>query len=1010
MPIPCEKNTLKWTISVMALILNVTGLMAQPGTRIDLPKPEKFQNRVLKSEKTPDSRIPPVKRFQQNIVTKFNFHFNAENELNDAILAVRQSHKDDYTRLLTFFDHSPAEAEGQKAELDSVVIKCNNGILLHDLRNDWIDDLYLLMGKAYYMRNELDSAVYAFQYINYSFQPRTKAELGYEKTIASRIDGSKDAVSIASPEKKGLLPRVLHHTPVRNDAILWLLRTLIEQQSMNEAGGLIELLKNDRSLPARLQDGLSEMRAYWFYKSQQYDSAAFHLERALDLAPTPRERARTEFLVAQLHALSVNPAAAGRMYEKVVTHTTDPVMEAYARINSMNLLTASEDTTLIDRNLNDLLKMARKSRYEEYRHIIYYAAAQLEMKRSHFPGAIYHLSNSIATNATDPALKNKTWLELGGLAFGRQDYRLARMSYDSIQTAELAAPDSQLVAERKPVLISLIYWLDQLATEDSLQRIADLPEAERKSYIRELSKKLRKAQGINEDEASTSSSFVSPLADKDNEPVNMFAANESKGEWYFYNAGLRNQGFRQFQSKWGKRPNIDNWRRLSAVNTQLNAAARGLNPPDMNPDAPAAAAAAQTAEAPPVDLSEDGMMARLPLTPELRQASNDTIQSALFNLGRLFREELDDCDQSSRYLSSLLDRFPATPFVESALYHLAVCSKGRGDASKASFYRNHLSRLHPNSPLLQKIDDPGKAATMQTAERTEATRKYEEVYDRMLSGRFEEAFLLKQSADSSYGPKYWTDQLMYVEAIYHVSRRADSVAISRLEELRKRPGSKLSAKAETLLDVIKRRQEIEDYLTKLEIKRYPEDSLILPEEPVVIRKQERIEPKSTPMTPDSLKLAPAAPLVARIDSSLIPRKDTLNLITRKPGSYYFQPADSQVVVMLLDRVDPVYRNEARIGLSGYHRSQFPDMGLTIRVDGFSEDVRLLLIEGFEDLASALSYIDQIRKVSPTELFPWMPADRYRYFPVSVPDLPLFMEKKDEPAYLEFLRRHLPGKF
>jgi hypothetical protein len=308
------------------------------------------------------------------------------------------------------------------------------------------------------------------------------------------------------------------------------------------------------------------------------------------------------------------------------------------------------------------------------------------------------------------------------------------------------------------------------------------------------------------------------------------------------------------------------------------------------------------------------------------------------------------------------------------------------------------------------IDDPAKAANMQQAERTEATRKYEEVYDRMLSGRFEEAFQLKRAADSTYGAKYWTDQLMYVEALYHVSRQEDSVAILRLEALSKRTGSKLTAKAETLLDVIKRRKEIEEYLTKLDIKRYPEDSIILPDEPVIVRKPAQIEQKTPVAVPNAAPVASQSPLVAKLDSSILPARDTMTRVVRKPGSYYFQPADSQVVVMLLDRVDPVYRNEARVGLAGYHRAQFPDMGLTIRVDGFNDDIRMLVIEGFEDLASALQYIEQVRKVSPTELFPWMPADRYRYFPVSVPDIPLFMEKKDSGGYLDFLRLHLPGKF
>ena len=55
-------------------------------------------------------------------------------------------HKDDYSNLLPFYNYDLKTTAGDKAELDSVIYKAKTGIVLHDLRNDWIDDLYLLVG------------------------------------------------------------------------------------------------------------------------------------------------------------------------------------------------------------------------------------------------------------------------------------------------------------------------------------------------------------------------------------------------------------------------------------------------------------------------------------------------------------------------------------------------------------------------------------------------------------------------------------------------------------------------------------------------------------------------------------------------------------------------------------------------------------------------------------------------------------------------------------------------
>ena len=38
--------------------------------------------------------------------------------------------------------------------------------------------------------------------------------------------------------------------------------------------------------------------------------------------------------------------------------------------------------------------------------------------------------------------------------------------------------------------------------------------------------------------------------------------NNTKGDWYFYNTSVKSKGFNEFKRVWGKRQNVDNWRRI----------------------------------------------------------------------------------------------------------------------------------------------------------------------------------------------------------------------------------------------------------------------------------------------------------------------------------------------------------------------------------------------------------------------------------------------------------------
>jgi len=1036
-------------------------LFGQPGASIDLPKPKKFENRILASEKSTSSKMNFLKRFNHNLNTRYNFYFLASNELNDVVSSAKQSFRDDFSQLLPFYNLSLAQTQSQKSELDSVMLKCNNGILLHDLRNDWIDDLYLLMGKAYFYQKIFDSAAITFQYINYAFQPRDKDEIGYDKYVGSNRNTTGNVYTISTPEKKNIVSRTIGHTPVRNDAILWLVHTLIELGQQNEAWSLMTTLRRDAALPGRLDPKLEEMFALWFYKSEQFDSAASHLVLALPSADNQNEKSRWEFLAAQLFEKSGNKEDADRLYARCINHTTDPVMEAYARISQIRLVTGDDEEKRIRMNLEALMDMAKKAKYEEYRHTIYYAAAQLELSMSKPANAMDLYKKSLQNNYTDPDLKNKTFLELGNLAFDQRNYNLAYTCYDSVSVADGDELELNLITSRKAILSDLLLNMENIRVEDSLQKIADMPEVERNAYLKSQVRKLRKEKGLKEEEAVTNGTTSAASTDnQENQAVDLFATNNGKGEWYFYNASQKAQGFKQFQSRWGKRPNLDNWRRMSAVSKQINLInAKAARDPE------ASSAQLSNAKTQVTTISLEALLANLPLTAEQREISNDTIQQSLYRIAKIFQNKLGDCEETIRYYEELLNRFQDTKYQEEALFGLCYCYQKSGNTAKVNFYKGFLTRNFNKSKYLDYLNNPTLVKDEEQTFKKEATKKYEDIYRLFIEGNFEKALKEKKKADSTYGENFWSPQLLYIESIYYIKQKEDSLALATLNNiLVLYPQSPMGTKVGNLMSVLSRRKEIEAHLDSLQITRYPEDSFVVINEPPPA--QEKVTPREKPVMnvpvpvkpletktdtssfkkpvreteshPDSLPITrnredsivvtkepppvqekvtplekpvlkvpvPVKPLEKKTDTSSFKKP----VVETKSAGYVFRPAEPQMVVLVLDKVDIVYVNEARVALNRYNKEKYNGQTLEVVTIPFDDNLKLVQIKSFSNAAEALSYLEKARSLAATEIFSWLPVDKYRFILLSEQNLEVLKEQKKLDIYIKFLKENLPGKF
>lgn len=969
------------------LVLAGIPVSAQLGFDLNIKKPKEYEDRVLRSEKT-DKKFNVPRRFLQNTVTHYNYAFNAQNKLNEVLERAKTAFKDDYSVLLPFYNYSLDVTAMDSIQLDSITYKASSGIALHDVRNDWVDNLYLLWGAAYYLRKDFDSAYQMFQFINYAFAPKEKD--GYYKAIGSARDGNS-ALSIATKEKKSLTRKLFSRPPSRNDAFIWQIRNYLAQDLYAEAASLIVTLRTDPLFPDRLQNDLHEVQAYWFYKQAVWDSAAVHLEQALSNAPTQQERARWEYLTGQLYEKAGLMKEARHNYDRSISRTTDLVMEIYARLAAIRTNTENGEED-ISKNVAELVKMAGRDKYTDYQDIILYMAAQMELEGNHVDNALRLLLASTQVPANNPGQKNKAFLQLADLSFSRKEYKNAAVFYDSVDLDDKTVPDPEKISSRKQDLQIIVQSMAVIERQDSLQRIAALPEEERRDFVKKLVKQLRRQQGLKDEPVFTTGGSG---GSQPTPPVSLFPG-ESKGEWYFYNAGSRTRGQTEFKAKWGSRPNADNWRRSAALlSNRMN---------NQGGDAGGnTGSGAEPASGNGVNFED--LYARLPLTGELLQQSNDSIARALFDLGKAYIQGIEDCNAGTATLENLRTRFPAFAPMDEVLFQLYYCYHKNGETTKAADIKRLMEEKHGSSNLTQ-ILVTGKNPADPSAN-TDATKIYEKIYDLFIEGRFADAVALKANADSIYGDNFWTPQLLYIESVYYIRQRDDEKAKNILANIQNRfPKSPLADKAAGLIDVLGRRAQIEEELKNLVITRYTDSAgtqpvTVTPVTPPVIQK------------PDSAKVKPPVTVPAPAPAPDSLQKKTIPDTVRSkpaPTPYVYNATGKYMVVLVLNRVDPVFMNEAKNAFFRYNREVYYNKTYTAELTALDEENRLLLIAPFNDAQEAIAWVEKARPKTSTEIIPWLKGGKYYYTIITESNLSLLRFSQDLDEYKRFLEQHLPGKF
>jgi tetratricopeptide (TPR) repeat protein len=706
-------------------------------------------------------------RFFHGLTSRYNIYFNGNESFKAGVAKVDAGYKDDFASLLKVFEYSdPQTVSMCSAEMERAVQKASKVISLKSITakpetkgndipsqkdeefmnrkeyNEWVDDSYLLMGKARLYKRDYELA---------------KSTLSYN--ISSSVD-----------EK------------IRTESTIWLARIYNETGNYNESlrilNGLAPLVNFSKDMMGLYYTTLADL----FMKQKRYGEAIDPLEKALENLSGKRNHYRLNYLLAQLYEKTGNGTKATVLYRKVTNMNPPYEYEFNARINLAGVFDVnSGESQSIKKELE---KMLRSSKNKEFQDQIYFALGNLMMNEKKDNEAIYYYIKSAEASVYNQNQKGRSYLALADYFFAIPDYLNAGKYYDSSMFfLDQKYPDYAAIKSKSQNLNLLIAQVLIIQREDSLQMVAKMGTDERNSFIGSIIAKVQEDAAAGKNVNNNDMYNLGQFYENEQRSQNTIS---QEGRWYFYNQSALTFGRTEFRRRWGDRRLEDNWRRLNR--SRITVSPGAVNQEEKKQ------VAADTLSASLDNRKPEFYLRDLPLTDSLMAVSSDKMAGAYLESGKIYNEKFIDMKMAVKSFEFLLSHFPGSPYEPETFYNLYMVLKTE-NGTLAEGYRQKLLEKYPDNEFAKILSDPDYYNKKLELLR-EAEKIYQKAYDAYLRESFAEATAAIDDAISRF-PKHELVPKFLLLRSYCTARTSDEKTFK--EELSKLvkswPGTPESAKA-----------------------------------------------------------------------------------------------------------------------------------------------------------------------------------------------------------------------
>ena len=741
-----------------------------------------------------------------NMTARYNGYFNAGVIIQQSLDSYREKYVDDYNKILPLKVYpSEEDASSVYPQMDDAIERCSKVIYRHSMPNPnqvknkdeencrWIDDNWLVIGKAHYIKREYGEAQEKLLFV--ATNPQYNGE---EAVFEAKIWLAKTYIAQGNFAEA---TRVMKEVEVAKEAAESRRNRTFKEKMEEWKDKRTKKKKNrkkgkknkkgekEAEFPKRLVSEYEATMAELYIAEGDYKKAIPHLEAAIDACRNKKEKARYMFVLAQLHQEQGNTYQAIYYYKKVSRSSAPYVMQFKAKINKALVATSGGEALR-----KELRKMLKDGKNAEYKDQIYYALAEIEYKDGNMDEAKRNYTQSAIWSVNNNRQKGLSYLKLADIYYGEKDYLKAQKYYDSSVTALPEDFDNYTQIQAKAEGLSdLVFHYETYTFEDSVQQFVDLDEKALRKRMKEIADQLAEEERIRKAEEEKRL-----LAMQDR--LNSTASNNNNGgnvsKWYWNNPKLVSNGVNEFRTQWGQREDEDNWRRSNKSSVMVD-----------GDDSEVLDSAVVDQDSLAIEL----LLANIPLSPEALDSSNNRLMNSLYMLGIIYKEQLKEENEAIVYFEKVINRGIDHHKVLPAMYQLHLIYKKRGD-SKAGNYKDRILTDYPNSEIAQILKDPDYLKKKEEQDKIDIN-KYKETYHLYISRYYNRTIaacnsVINKDPDNQFIRKYY---MLKAFAISKLNPGAIEAISSPLQTLVKDyPDSEEGKQAKTYLGKLGNGETITD--------------------------------------------------------------------------------------------------------------------------------------------------------------------------------------------------------